>query len=139
MAAFPEATRAKVQREFTDPDRLDWHFTPRSRNGVALKELDPGHGELKSMRVDAAARGRGHGARMLDHVLAEARRRGYSRVSLETGSMAFFAAAHRLYTRSGFVPCPPFADYLPDPNSIFLTLALDGAAQVASSRPTSRR
>ena len=103
---------------------------------VALKELDPVHGELKSMRVDAAARGRGLGALLLDHVLTEARRRGYERVSLETGSMPFFEPARRLYARSGFMPCPPFADYLPDPNSVFLTLDLAGPPDVASHSPT---
>ena len=93
---------------------------------VALKELDPCHGELKSMRVDAASRGRGLGALLHNHVLAETRRRGYRRVSLETGAMSFFEPARRLYARSGFVPCPPFADYRPDPNSVFLTLDLAG-------------
>ncbi|MDQ7993616.1 MAG: GNAT family N-acetyltransferase [Propionicimonas sp.] len=91
---------------------------------VALKHLDPHHGELKSMRVDAATRGRGLGRLLLDHVLAEAARRSYTRVSLETGSMEFFAPARRLYARSGFVECRPFADYRPDPNSVFLTLDL---------------
>ncbi|WP_430645167.1 GNAT family N-acetyltransferase [Agromyces sp. GXS1127] len=88
---------------------------------VALKELDPAHGELKSMRTDAAARGRGLGARLLEHVLAEADRRGYARVSLETGSEEFFRPARTLYAKYGFVETGPFADYVLDPNSVFMT------------------
>ncbi|MET4157027.1 GNAT family N-acetyltransferase [Agromyces sp. PvR057] len=91
---------------------------------VALKELAPGHGELKSMRADAAARGRGLGRRLLEHVLDEAGRRGYARVSLETGTEDFFAPARALYERAGFVECPPFGDYALDPNSVFYTLEL---------------
>ncbi|MRX42152.1 GNAT family N-acetyltransferase [Agromyces sp. Q22] len=91
---------------------------------VALKELDPAHGELKSMRTDAAARGRGLGARLLEHVLAEAARRGYERVSLETGAEEFFRPARALYAKYGFRECAPFAGYALDPNSVFMTLAL---------------
>jgi len=92
---------------------------------VALKELDAEHGELKSMRTDAAARGRGLGARLLEHVLAEAARRGYRHVSLETGSQEFFRPARTLYAKYGFVECGPFGDYALDPNSVFMTLELE--------------
>ena len=92
---------------------------------VALKELDAGHGELKSMRTDAAARGRGLGARLLEHVLAESARRGYRRVSLETGSQEFFRPARTLYAKYGFRECGPFADYRLDPSSVFMTLELE--------------
>jgi putative acetyltransferase len=94
---------------------------------VALKELDAEHGELKSMRTDAAARGRGLGARLLDHVLAESARRGYRRVSLETGSQEFFRPARTLYAKYGFRECGPFGDYRLDPNSVFMTLELESA------------
>lgn len=94
---------------------------------VALKELDPWHGELKSMRTDAASRGRGLGARLLEHVLAEAARRGYRRVSLETGSQDFFAPARTLYAKYGFRECGPFGGYSLDPHSVFMTLELDAA------------
>lgn len=67
---------------------------------------------------------RGVAARMLDHILAEARRRGYARLSLETGSMDYFAPARALYARAGFSPCGPFGDYVDDPNSVFMTRAL---------------
>ncbi|WP_105101849.1 GNAT family N-acetyltransferase [Microbulbifer pacificus] len=90
----------------------------------ALKELSAVHAEIKSMRTGADARGRGVGSAMLQHLIEEAKRRGYTRLSLETGSMAFFRQAHRLYQRFGFEPCSPFANYKEDPNSLFLTLAL---------------
>lgn len=90
----------------------------------ALRELDRAHGEIKSMRTAAAHRRKGVGAAMLRHILAVAQRRGYTRLSLETGSMAEFEPARRLYASFGFVPCGPFADYGPDPNSAFMTLEL---------------
>lgn len=90
----------------------------------ALKELDRRHGELKSMRTASAARGRGVGSAILSHLLDVARERGYARVSLETGAQPFFAPAHRLYARHGFVACEPFADYVLDPSSVFMTLEL---------------
>lgn len=93
---------------------------------VALKEIDAQHGELKSMRTDAAARGRGLGARLLEHVLAESARRGYRRVSLETGSQDFFRPARALYAKYGFRETGPFGDYELDPNSVFMTLELEG-------------
>ena len=90
----------------------------------ALKALSDGHGEIKSMRTAAPFRRRGVARTMLDHLLSEARRRRYTRVSLETGAMAFFAPARRLYAGFGFQTCPPFADYREDPNSVFMTLEL---------------
>lgn len=91
---------------------------------VALKELDAGHGELKSMRIARASRGQGLGSRLVEHVVHEARRRRYRRLSLETGTEDFFGPARRLYARHGFAECPPFADYRPDPNSVFMTRTL---------------
>jgi len=90
----------------------------------ALKEIDTGHGEIKSMHTARAARGQGVGRAMLDHLLAEARRRGYSRVSLETGTMEAFTAARALYEATGFEVCPPFDGYRDSPNSVCMTLAL---------------
>lgn len=92
---------------------------------VALKELDPQHGELKSMRTVAAARGRGIGRLLLGHVVAEARARGYRRLSLETGSRDFFLPARTLYARARFVETGPFADYVLDPESVFMTMELE--------------
>ncbi|WP_027010758.1 GNAT family N-acetyltransferase [Comamonas sp. B-9] len=90
----------------------------------ALKILDAGHLELKSMRVEAAQRGSGAAQQVLDHVLAQARAMGARRISLETGTEAFFAPARRFYARNGFVDCAPFGSYQPDPNSCFMRLEL---------------
>ena len=90
----------------------------------ALKELDPHHGEIKSMRTAEAHLRQGVGTRILEHLLTEARSRSYRRLSLETGSMEAFAPARRLYERFGFEECPPFADYRPDPYSVYMTLPL---------------
>ena len=90
----------------------------------ALKELDPRHGELKSMRTAPEFRGRGVGKAMLAFLLAEAKNRGYTRLSLETGSQPFFAPAWALYERAGFRDYPPFDHYREDPNSRFMSLEL---------------
>ena len=90
----------------------------------ALKEIDAGHGEIKSMRTAEAHRGRGVARAMVAHIVDESRRRGYRRLSLETGAFAAFEPAQRLYASLGFQRCGPFADYGDDPNSVFMTLAL---------------
>lgn len=90
----------------------------------ALKELDAGHGEIKSMRTAAAHLRKGVARSMLAHILAEARRRGYRRVSLETGSAEAFRPAQRLYESFGFAYCGPFEGYIEDGFSVFLTLEL---------------
>lgn len=90
----------------------------------ALKELTGDHGEVKSMHVAERMRGRGYGSAMLRHIIASARARGMSRLSLETGSWPYFVPARVLYSRHGFVECEPFGDYRADPNSVFMTLAL---------------
>jgi len=90
----------------------------------ALKALGGDAVELKSMRTTAAARGRGVGAAILRHLLAEARTAGATRVYLETGAEDHFAPARRLYARHGFVERGPFGDYVEDPNSVFMELAL---------------
>ncbi|WP_144719942.1 GNAT family N-acetyltransferase [Agrococcus jejuensis] len=91
---------------------------------VALAPLEPGHVELKSMRVSGARRGAGLGRLLLDHVLAEARASGATRVSLETGAEPYFAAARGLYARGGFAECAPFGSYVLDPSSVFMTRTL---------------
>ena len=100
------------------------HLDDALAGTVALAPLSPGHEELKSMRTAPDLRGHGVASALLRHALADARKRGLSRVSLETGSMDFFAAARALYGRHGFGPCPPFGSYRDDPNSVFLTLDL---------------
>jgi putative acetyltransferase len=105
-------------------------FAARSGEEVlaigAIKEIEPGHAELKTMHTAEAARGRGLGRAMLGHLLAEARRRGYRRVSLETGTMDAFAPARALYESAGFSPCEPFGAYRGGPHNVFLTLELAG-------------
>jgi putative acetyltransferase len=100
-------------------------FTLRE-NGVllgcgALKRLEPGHGEVKSMRTANSALGRGVGKAMLDHIVAKARGEDIARLSLETGSTDQFAAANRLYEREGFARCGPFGDYADTPWTRFFT------------------
>ncbi|MES1991913.1 MAG: GNAT family N-acetyltransferase [Pseudomonadota bacterium] len=90
----------------------------------ALKELGPLQGELKSMRTDARYLRRGVASRLLIHMIGEARARGYQSLSLETGSQAGFVPARQLYSRFGFQPCGPFAEYRLDPNSVFMTMTL---------------
>ncbi|MEA3481416.1 MAG: GNAT family N-acetyltransferase [Pseudomonadota bacterium] len=91
---------------------------------VAMSQLEDGHAELKSMRTTPSARKQGVASRLLNHVIEQAKHQGIQRLSLETGSMAFFEPAHRLYEKHGFAYCEQFGDYQPDPNSRFMTLAL---------------
>jgi len=90
----------------------------------ALRELDSHHGEIKSMRTAAAHLRKGVAAAMLEHIIAESKRRSYNRLSLESGSGPGFDAALAFYEKSGFVYCGPFADYCDDPFSRFMTLEL---------------
>ena len=90
----------------------------------ALKHLDDGHAELKSMRTAASVRGQGVGRAVLEHILGQAVDLGYQRISLETGSQPFFEPAHQLYLRYGFADCAPFGSYGPDPHSRFMTREL---------------
>lgn len=90
----------------------------------ALKHLADDHGELKSMRAHPDWRGKGVGKAILHHLLAQARARGYARVSLETGRPEPFLPARRLYESHGFAECPPFGDYVADDFSICMTRAI---------------
>lgn len=90
----------------------------------ALKEIDGEHGEIKSMRTHADHLRKGVGAKMLTHIISEARERGYRRLSLETGSTEAFIPALAMYEAHGFQYCPPFGDYVEDPFSRFMTLAI---------------
>src|SRR5947207_8800099 len=90
----------------------------------ALKRLAADHGEVKSMHTAEAARGRGVGSALLRQIMAAARARGMSRLSLETGSWPYFAPARALYARHGFVECAPFGEYREDRNSVFMTVGL---------------
>jgi putative acetyltransferase len=90
----------------------------------ALKTLSRDHGEIKSMYTAESARNQGAGAAILAHIIAEAGAMGIARLSLETGAWDYFGPARAFYRRHGFVECAPFADYQPDPNSVFMTQVL---------------
>lgn len=91
----------------------------------ALKELNKDHGEVKSMRTVPAFLGKGVASKLLEHIIHEAKHRGYSRLSLETGSMDYFIPARRLYEKFGFVVCEPFEGYKEDPYSTFMTKIME--------------
>jgi putative acetyltransferase len=124
--APPESRHALDLSGLMTPSVRVWvvHDGPTLVGTGALAAVEAGHEELKSMRTSPACRGRGVASAVLDHLLADASSRGVSRVSLETGSMDFFAPARSLYARAGFVPCPPFGAYGEDPNSVFMTTLL---------------
>lgn len=89
----------------------------------ALKDTSS-EGEIKSMHTEQSHRRKGAGSMMLRHIIDRARQMGLSRLNLETGSQPYFNPARELYKRHGFVECPPFGSYVPDENSVFMTLAL---------------
>ncbi len=90
----------------------------------AIKRLDPDHAEVKSMRTAPAHKRSGTASLLLEHIITEARRMGFTRLSLETGATEFFLPARKLYEKFGFDYCEPFADYRPDPYSVFMTKTL---------------
>jgi putative acetyltransferase len=122
----PESVHALDVSKLKGPEITFWTV----REGLmllgcgALKELDSEHGEIKSMRTAVAFRGRGAGRAVLAHMITEARKRGYRRLSLETGSQEAFIPARRLYESFGFSYCQAFGAYQADPNSVFMTLRL---------------
>ena len=123
----PESTHALDLDSLRAPDVTFWTVRDGGRllGCGALKEIEPGHGEIKSMHTAEAARGRGVARAIVETILSEARRRDYSRLSLETGSLAEFEAARRLYVGFGFEYCAPFAGYVEDPCSVFMTRRID--------------
>lgn len=122
----PESVHALPLAALRQPDITLWSAWREGRlcGCGALKTLEPRHGELKSMRTHGAFLRQGVGQAMLDHIVAQARARGLLRLSLETGTSPSFAPAHALYRRNGFLPCEPFADYRPDPHSLFMSRRL---------------
>ncbi|WP_241668161.1 GNAT family N-acetyltransferase [Pedococcus bigeumensis] len=122
----PESVHTLDLDRLRTPDLTFWSLWQEDvvLGCAALRELDPTHGELKSMRTSHAHRRRRVAAALLDHVVAEARRRGYARLSLETGSPAEFAPARTMYAAYGFTPCDAFGPYVADDFSMFMTLDL---------------
>jgi putative acetyltransferase len=122
----PEDAHAMDVEDLLDPAVTFFSYRVEGRLLAvgALKQLDPHHAEIKSMHTAQAARGRGLGRMMVEHLIAVGRDRGYLSLNLETGSMAEFAPARALYASAGFELCPPFADYPDSPNSTYMTLRL---------------
>ena len=122
----PESVHALDLSGLRSPDVTFWTVWegPILLGCGALKELDATHGEVKSMRTPAQLRRRGAGRAVLTHIVAEARARGYRRLSLETGSIDAFKPAQKLYESFGFVYCGPFGSYRLDPYSTFMSLEL---------------
>jgi putative acetyltransferase len=122
----PEACHVLPIEELADPSIRFFSLRESGQLlGVgALKSLEQGHGEIKSMRTARDALGRGVGRVMLDHLIAEARAMGMTRLSLETGNSPLFDAANRLYLAAGFEPCASFGGYCPTPFTHFYTRAI---------------
>ena len=119
----PESIHALTVDELQGPEMTFWSLW--SNNQLAgcggLKELSSTHGEIKSMRTSKAFLRKGVAQEILIAILKEAKNRGYTQLSLETGSMSAFMPARKLYEKYGFEYCKPFAAYKEDPNSIFMT------------------
>jgi putative acetyltransferase len=118
----PESVHALGAAALRSPDITVWSAWDDGEllGCGALRALGGRSGEIKAMRTADAHRRRGVGARILEHIIEEARRRGYERLYLETGAAAAFAPAQKLYERFGFAYCGPFGDYVDDPNSVFM-------------------
>ncbi|MET8157553.1 GNAT family N-acetyltransferase [Sphaerisporangium sp. NPDC005289] len=122
----PESVHALDLDALRKPDVTFWSVMD---GGIlvgcgAIKRLDAGHAEVKSMRTAPRRKRSGVATLLLEHIIGEARREGFTRLSLETGSQEFFLPARRLYEKLGFACCEPFADYGHDPNSVYMTRTL---------------
>ena len=122
----PESCHAFNVSELSAPDVTFWSVSRGEELAGfgALKQLDPTHGEIKSMRTVETQLRKGVASLLLKHMIAEARSRKYVRLSLETGSADAYGAARNLYSRFGFEACGPFASYALDPHSLFMTRKL---------------
>lgn len=122
----PESVHALDLEKLREPEITFWSAWEGSLllGCGALKELDQKHGEVKSMRTPITLRRRGAGRAILGHIIEVARCRAYDRLRLETGSMAAFKPAQKLYESFGFTRCGPFGEYIEDPNSVFMSLSL---------------
>jgi putative acetyltransferase len=123
----PESIHALDLEQLRGPEITFWSAWEGNQllGCGALKELTSIHGEIKSMRTSQEHLRKGVAKRLLQYIIEEAKRRGYKRVSLETGSMEAFKPARELYTSFGFQYCKPFSNYIEDPNSVFMTCILD--------------
>ena len=87
----------------------------------ALKFLEKGHGEFKSIRVHDNFRNQNNGIKVIEHLIFESKKLDIKRISIETGAGKFFEPARKLFKKCDFKPCEPFAHYKIDKNSIYLT------------------
>lgn len=135
--APPESTHALDVEALRGPDVSFWTaWDAGDLVGCgAIKALSATHGEIKSMRTAAGHLRRGVASAILRHLIAVAEARGYTDLSLETGSQPAFVAARALYARFDFVVCGPFGDYVADPNSVFMTRQLVGSRDASSVHP----
>ena len=126
QTAPPESRHALDPGGLRGPDITFWSLWDGSQlAGVgALKHLSRDHVEIKSMKTAPAYLRKGIASKILAHMIQDARERGCLRISLETGSMEFFAPARHLYSSFGFEPCAPFGNYVDDPNSVFMSRLL---------------
>ena len=126
MHSPPESVHALPIERLRSPEITFWSaWEDGALMGcAALKALDAQHGEIKSMRTSSGHLRKGVARALLHYIIAEAQRRRYTRLSLETGSIEAFAPARQLYASFGFTYCEPFADYVEDPNSVFMTKEL---------------
>ena len=124
----PESVHALDLAQLRRPEITFWSaWRGESLVGCgALKEINLRHGEIKSMRTSAGHLRQGVASQLLQHIVSEAKQRGYERLSLETGSQPYFEPARNLYRSFGFVICPPFEGYVEDPNSVFMYRLLSG-------------
>jgi putative acetyltransferase len=122
----PESVHALDLESLKTPDITFWTAWEDDEllGCGALKELDSSSGEIKSMRTVKTHRRKGVASKILEHIIKQAKRRGYNRLNLETGSFPEFAPARALYTRYGFEYREAFGDYIDDPNSVFMTKKL---------------
>ncbi len=127
----PESKHALDLEGLKEPEITFWSVWDRATliGCGAIKKLDAEHAEIKSMRTAAPYRGNGIASKLLQHIINEAKQRGYRRLSLETGSMSYFEPARTLYKKFGFTYCAPFSTYQEDANSVFMTKELPIHAQ----------
>lgn len=122
----PESIHALNLDKLKKPDITFWSVWEQEEllGCGALKELNAHHGEIKSMRTSSQHLKKGVARKLMEYIIQEAKRRGYRRLSLETGPMEAFAPARKLYESVGFQYCGPFAEYVEDPYSLFMTKEL---------------
>ena len=110
-----------------DPSIKFWSLWEKSdlMGSGALKFLDKEHGEFKSIRVNDKFKGKGNGLKVIDYLINEAKKLNIKRLSLETGAGDFFLSARKLFEKSGFEPCRPFAHYKDDVNSVYMTMLIN--------------